>query len=63
VANLNGLTAVYYGGANFTGTQITRVDKTINFDWGNGSPDPVIPVDNYSVRWTKLISPRPVESC
>jgi hypothetical protein len=58
VANLNGLTAVYYGGANFTGTQITRVDKTINFDWGNGSPDPVIPVDTYSVRWTGFVQPQ-----
>ena len=24
----------------------------VNFDWGQGSPDPSIPVDGFSARWT-----------
>ncbi len=31
---------------------LTRYDSAINFDWGLGSPDPSIPVDHFSVRWT-----------
>ena len=25
----------------------------ISLDWGSGSPDPTVPVDNFSVRWTR----------
>jgi len=33
----------------------TRVDDNINFYWESGSPDPRMPVDNYSVRWTTFL--------
>lgn len=26
----------------------------INFNWGSGAPDPRLPSDNFSVRWTRL---------
>lgn len=30
-----------------------RVDNAINFDWGMGAPDSRVPVDEFSVRWTR----------
>jgi fibronectin type 3 domain-containing protein len=31
---------------------VTRIDRTINFDWHSASPDPVLGPADYSVRWT-----------
>jgi len=31
---------------------IQRCESSIVHDWGAGSPDPLIPVDGYSARWT-----------
>jgi hypothetical protein len=31
---------------------LTRVDPTIDFVWGTGSPDPRIGPQSFSVRWT-----------
>jgi len=33
--------------------RVVRNDRDINFNWGTGSPDPRIPVDNFSARWTR----------
>jgi len=52
-----GLTGAYYDNADFTGLVFTRTDPTINFDWGNSSPDPAIGADTFSVRWTGYIQP------
>ena len=35
---------------------LIREDELINFNWGNGSPDPSIPNDDYQVRWTGSIN-------
>ena len=35
---------------------IIRNDPEINFDWGAGSPNPAIPVDNFSARWTRTLN-------
>jgi hypothetical protein len=32
-----------------------RNDSNVNFDWAWGSPDPRIPVDHFSVRWTRAV--------
>lgn len=32
-----------------------RAETEINWDWGTGSPDVTLPVDNFSARWTKFI--------
>lgn len=42
----------YYEGINFDTLKLTRTDNTVDFDWGNGSPDPSMPYDNFSTRWT-----------
>lgn len=47
-------TAEYFTNRNLTGSPIhVRLDSAIAFDWGKGSPlSGLIPVDNFSVRWT-----------
>ncbi|CAN5363471.1 hypothetical protein BH09PLA1_BH09PLA1_05120 [soil metagenome] len=47
----NGLRATYFNNKNFTGTQITRTDNTVSFDFGSGSPDALIARDTFSARW------------
>lgn len=47
-----GLAAVYYDNIDFTGTQLSRTDATVNFNWGSGSPGPSIGSDTFSARWT-----------
>lgn len=44
----------FFNNKTLNGTpMLNRTDATVNFDWGNGSPDPSVPADNFSVRWTK----------
>ena len=38
--------------------KLTRTDPQVNFYWGYGSPNPVIPADNFSVRWTGKLTPK-----
>jgi hypothetical protein len=35
-----------------TGPVLTRCDPAVNFTFGTGSPDPALPADNFSARWT-----------
>ncbi len=55
-----GLKGEYFSNRNLEGKPVvTRVDKSLDFEWGNGSPDPSIPNDNFSARWTgKLVAPK-----
>ncbi len=53
----DGLYATYYDQNGqqrqyFTGNTVTRVDPTVDFDWGAGAPAPGIGTDDFSVRWT-----------
>ena len=44
----------YFSNVSLTGNPtITRQDPAINFTWDDASPDPVLPINNFSVRWTK----------
>ncbi|ODG99831.1 hypothetical protein A4S05_36215 [Nostoc sp. KVJ20] len=52
VGNGNGLKGEYYDNIDFTNLKQTRTDATVNFNWGNGSPDPSVGADTFSVRWT-----------
>jgi len=49
---VNGLTGTYYDNADLTGASLTRIDSNVNFDWGTGTPTPVVGTDIFSVRWT-----------
>jgi len=48
----NGLSATYYNNMDFTGTTVARVDPTVDFAWGSGSPAAAIGADTFSARWT-----------
>jgi glucose/arabinose dehydrogenase len=51
-----GYSAEYFANKNLSGTPaVTRQDADVNFDWGDGSPDPAVPADNFSVRWTRSV--------
>lgn len=52
-----GLTGVYYDNNNFTGKTVTRIDPTINFNWGSNAPASGIAANTYSAVWTGLIVP------
>ncbi|BDI14854.1 hypothetical protein ANSO36C_06560 [Nostoc cf. commune SO-36] len=52
IGNGNGLKGEYYDNIDFTNLKKIRTDATVNFNWDLGSPDPLIAVDTFSVRWT-----------
>src|SRR6202022_2483998 len=37
---------------------LTRTDKHVEFDWGEGSFAPDQPVDHFSIRWTGYFVPK-----
>ena len=56
--NGDGLLATYFGAIDLTGNTVQRVDSTIDFDWGGGSPAGGIGATNWSARWTGFVQPR-----
>ncbi|MCW5312732.1 hypothetical protein GTQ43_02375 [Nostoc sp. KVJ3] len=52
IAQGDGLKGEYYDNIDFTNLKQTRIDPTVNFNWGLNSPDPSIGADTFSVRWT-----------
>lgn len=52
-----GLLGEYHDGTDFGALLLERTDATIDFNWGTGSPDPSLPSDNFSVRWTGQLQP------
>lgn len=46
-------TGEYFASSTLSNRKFTRTDTSIAFDWGNGSPDPRLPSNNFSIRWTK----------
>lgn len=53
-----GLWADYFSGGDFGSYLFTRADARVDFDWGVGTPDPRVPMNSFSVRWTGELSPR-----
>jgi len=46
----------YFNNASLSGAPVLiRNDVRINFNWGNGAPDPSVPIDIFSVRWTRAV--------
>jgi hypothetical protein len=60
--------AVY--GAGHTGLvadpewgEVSRIDPRVNESWRfDGSPDPVVPADHFSARWTGSVQPRSTDT-
>jgi hypothetical protein len=54
----DGLSATYFNNRNFTGTTVSRIDPQVEFDWGSGSPAPLIARGTFSAQWTgQIVSP------
>ena len=54
----DGLRGEYFKSKDLTGEPVlTRVDRTINFNWDKFAPVPGVERNNYSVRWTGTFSP------
>lgn len=59
----NGLEATFFNGYSSsqpfpadTGTpDLTRLDPTVDFDWGSGSPDSAVNTDDFGVQWQGAI--------
>ena len=46
----------YFGNAGLSGAPLlVRSDYAVDFDWGQGAPAAGIPVDEFSVRWTRRL--------
>jgi hypothetical protein len=46
----------YYANQDLSGSPIlTRADPDLNFNWGWGSPNPKLPADHFSARWTRSV--------
>jgi hypothetical protein len=50
-----GLLADLYDGEKFERHHGTRIDATIDFDWGEGAPDARLGVDHFSLCWQGYI--------
>jgi hypothetical protein len=53
-----GLRGEYFDGRRFERRRLARTDETIDFHWGDGSPDRSLGGDDFCVRWTGQIRPR-----
>lgn len=53
----DGLLGEYFKGMGLQNLALTRVDPNIDFDWGIGIPDPGLPIDSFSVRWSGFVKP------
>jgi hypothetical protein len=48
--------AEYFDNQDLEGrAALNRNDEAIDFDWEDGSPDPAVPADHFSVRWTRTL--------
>jgi len=57
VPPLDSYTSEFFLERNLAGTPVlTRNDKEINFVWNGGSPDPKVPNDFFSARFTKKVN-------
>ncbi|HVX60543.1 MAG TPA: PA14 domain-containing protein [Pirellulales bacterium] len=52
-----GVAAQYYEGADFQRLRAERADSSIEFHFGQGSPEPSVPNNFFSARWTGFIKP------
>jgi hypothetical protein len=51
-ADGTGLRGDYYDNNDFTNLVLSHEAEAVNFNWADGSPDPLIQADTFSVRWT-----------
>jgi hypothetical protein len=50
----------YFANRDLAGSPVlVRYDPAIDFDWKDGSPDPAVPADKFSVRWKRTVDLTP----
>lgn len=51
-----GWTAQYFNNTSLSGSPVftETLPSGINFNWGTGSPNPLVPIDNFSARYTSV---------
>ncbi|MBS0431162.1 MAG: glycoside hydrolase family 3 C-terminal domain-containing protein [Proteobacteria bacterium] len=53
-----GLQGEYFAAADFSGEPVvTRIDRSIDFDWDHVAPDGALDPNHYAVRWTGELVP------
>lgn len=53
-----GVVGEYFSNAKLEGEPVfTRIDKNIDFYWESNAPSPVLPDDDFSIRWTGYLVP------
>lgn len=53
-----GLVGTYYQPATVSNPKLSRIDSTVNFDWGTGTPDSSLSGDGFLIRWTgRVLAP------
>lgn len=55
IGNGNGLTANYFKGDDFDEPAVTRIDETLDFVWGTGTPNTQLGNNYFSARWSGQI--------
>src|SRR5262249_20898964 len=50
-ANGTGLRGIYYDTQTLAGNVQSRLDPSINFNWGSGAPIAGMPTDHFSITW------------
>lgn len=58
----DGLWGAYFPRMDLTGTAVNRLDPSVNFNWGGGSPISGIGSSEFSARWTGQIEPTKSET-
>jgi hypothetical protein len=58
----NGLRGEYFNDTSFATRTVSRIDRTIDFEWDISAPDARVNADNFAVRWTGQVQPRYSES-
>jgi hypothetical protein len=53
-----GLRGSYHNGTGLSALAFTRMDDQVDFQWGDGTPDPVLLPGAFSIRWTGRIRAR-----
>jgi hypothetical protein len=54
----NGLLGTYFNRLNFSGAAVTRIDPSVNFNWGTAAPLDSMGANTFSVRWTGQVMPQ-----
>ncbi len=52
-----GLKGEYFSDVNFRSRKLTRVDRRIDFNWGDKAPHRDVRADGFAVRWTGRLDP------